>query len=141
MTIIKDFFELLGALWTPNAATFAAVSGVVASLLGLVMASRFAFRFRSAGVPDKDADLDDSVRIREVKDAIDRQEGVARWSGRTSALLLFSQVVIGGVLATSFAQSELDKRIVGVLGVLVLVSSLIHQQFRPDLKQRGARRR
>jgi hypothetical protein len=66
---------------------------------------------------------------------------VERWAGRANGLLLFGQVVIGGVLASAFVQDHIDKKMIGLLGLLVLVSSLVHQQFRPDLKQRGARRR
>jgi hypothetical protein len=70
-----------------------------------------------------------------------QQERVARWAGRANGLLIFGQVVIGGVLATSFVQSQIDQELIGLFGLLVLVSSLIHQQFRPDMKSRNARRR
>ena len=61
--------------------------------------------------------------------------------GFTNGLLLFGQVVIGGILASAFVQDQMTKPITGLLGLLVLMSSLIHQQVRPDIKQRGSRRR
>lgn len=42
------------------------------------------------------------------------------------------------MLASSFVQQSLDRGIVGILGILVLISSLIHQHFRPDIQLRGA---
>ena len=105
------------------------------------MTSWFSFRRKTPEVPDPHAKLEDMTRIDEIRDALQRNESVARWAGRSNGLLIFGQVVIGGVLATSFVQLQLDPSIVSLLGVLVLVSSLIHQQFRPDLKNRGARRR
>jgi len=38
-------------------------------------------------------------------------------------------------------QQSLSKEIIGVLGVLVLASSLIRQHYRPDLQLAGARER
>ncbi|MEN3370707.1 MAG: hypothetical protein V7609_2850 [Verrucomicrobiota bacterium] len=55
--------------------------------------------------------------------------------------LTFSQYVIGGVLASSFVQTQLSKEVVGFLGVLVLVSSLIHHRYRPDIKHRNGKQR
>lgn len=121
-----------------------AAASVLTALLGLVasvVTSWFSFRRKTPEVPDPHAKLEDMTRIDEIRDSLQRNESVARWAGRSNGLLIFGQVVIGGVLATSFVQSQLNHSIVSLLGVLVLVSSLIHQQFRPDLKHRGARRR
>lgn len=123
---------------------FGTAASVLAALFGLIasiVTSWFSFRRKAPDAPDPNTKLEDITRIDEIRDALERNESVARWAGRSNGLLIFGQVVIGGVLATSFVQSQLDRSTVSLLGVLVLISSLIHQQFRPDLKLRGARRR
>lgn len=85
--------------------------------------------------PEKDS------RLLEAKDELKRQESITKWQGNAATSLIFSQYIIGGVLATSFIQETLDSSIVGFLGLLVLVSSLIHQHFRPDLIARAAKER
>jgi hypothetical protein len=77
-------------------------------------------------------------RLEDAKLALERQKAVARTNRWTSGLLTFGQYVIGGLLASSFVQQSLSKELVGALGVLVLVSSLIYQHFRPDIQLRGS---
>ena len=134
-----DFANLLRQL--PEFGAAASVLAAVLGLLASIVTSWFSFRRKTPEVPDPHAKLEDMTRIDEIREALQRNESVARWAGRSNGSLIFGQVVIGGVLATSFVQSQLSQSIVSLLGVLVLVSSLIHQQFRPDLKNRGARRR
>jgi hypothetical protein len=55
-----------------------------------------------------------------------------------SGLLIIGQYIVGGLLASSFVQQSLSPALVGALGVLVLLSSLIYQHFRPDIRLRGA---
>ena len=55
-----------------------------------------------------------------------------------SGLLIFSQFVVGGILASSFVIRTLGENLIGLLGLLVLLSSLINQQFRPDLLRRAS---
>jgi hypothetical protein len=86
-------------------------------------------------------DYENETRLDDARDALRRQEFAARWSKWTLNLLTFGQYIVGGVLASSFVQSSLSKDVVGLLGVLVLVSSLIHQRFRPDLQYRSAKER
>ncbi|WP_157637585.1 hypothetical protein [Burkholderia ubonensis] len=119
------------------ASIFAATLGLVAS----IVTSRLSFRSKTPELPDPNAKLEDLTRIDEIRESLTRNESIARWAGISNGLLVFGQVVIGGVLATSFVQSQINHAIVSLLGLLVLISSLIHQQFRPDLKNRGARRR
>lgn len=125
----------------PEFGVAASVAAAVLGLVASVVTSWFSFRRKTPEVPDPHAKLEDMTRIDEIREALERNESVARWAGKSNGLLIFGQVVIGGVLATSFVQSQLQAPLVSLLGVLVLVSSLIHQQFRPDLKHRGARRR
>ncbi|WP_152625520.1 hypothetical protein [Vibrio parahaemolyticus] len=80
-------------------------------------------------------------RLVDVRKELARQKGIAKWQGMSATLLTVSQYVVGGVLTTSFIQDMLSSQNVGFLGLLVLISSLIHQHFRPDLKARFAKER
>lgn len=85
--------------------------------------------------PEKDS------RLLEAKAELSRQESTSKWQGFATTSLTFSQYIVGGVLTTSFIQDTLSSQVVGLLGLLVLISSLIHQHFRPDLKARFAKER
>lgn len=124
-----------------NTGAWLSILSVVAGLLVSLLAARLSFRGKFSSLPGENADYEEVIRIEEIKDALKRQASIARWTGRSNGLLLFGQVIIGGILSTSFAHQEIDKKTIALLGVMVLASSLIRQQFRPDLKQRGARRR
>lgn len=80
-------------------------------------------------------------RLIDVLRQLERQKSIAYWANVTDKLLVFSQFVIGGLLASSFVQDSLDGKIAGSLGVLVLFATLIHKHYRPDLRARGAERR
>ncbi|MUK45700.1 hypothetical protein GNP79_12185 [Aliivibrio fischeri] len=84
-------------------------------------------------------DYEFDTRLVDVKVELDRQCSILRWQSLAATSLTFSQYIIGGVLTTSFIQDTLSSNIVGLLGLLVLISSLIHQHFRPDLKARLAK--
>jgi hypothetical protein len=86
-------------------------------------------------------DWEHDTRIAEARRALQRQEAIAAWNDRTVNLLTVAQYVIGGVLAASIVQTFLSPGIVGFLGVLVVVSSVIYQRFRPDVKARNASER
>ena len=77
-------------------------------------------------------------RLQEVRDALARQESIARANRWVSRCLIFGQYIIGGLLASSFVQESISPHVVGALGLLVLISSLIYQHFRPDIQLRGA---
>ena len=80
-------------------------------------------------------------RLKELKTYLEAQESIEktnRWSG---GFLTVGQYIVGGVLATSFIQETLSGQIIGFLGVLVLVSQIVHQRFRPDLRAASARSR
>ena len=81
------------------------------------------------------------TRLVEARSVLRRQERVMAWDTRSMNALTFSQYIIGGVLASSFVQTQLSKETIGLLGVLVLVSSLIHQKYRPDTKRRNSAQR
>lgn len=80
-------------------------------------------------------------RIDEAKKAMAQQKSARRWSTISANLLTVSQYVIGGVLASSFVQEALSTRIVGLLGVLVLIASLIKQHFHPELSAANSQKK
>jgi hypothetical protein len=48
------------------------------------------------------------------------------------------QYIVGGLLASSFVQESLSPKLVGSLGLLVLIASLIKQHFHPELSVQNA---
>ncbi len=137
---------------TPSWGTIVAVVAVSLSLVAQLLRSRLVrFRvvrnveFANAKLAEVEQlfsiDSKNETRLEEARHVLRRQETSARWNKWSMHSLVFGQYVVGGVLATSFIQAALSKETVGVLGVLVLVSSLIHQRFRPDLQYRNASER
>lgn len=136
MKNLHDAFVLV-----TNVGPYAALAGAILGGFATLAMSFLSFRHRPPTAPDPTANLEELVRADEVKDSLKQNERVARWAGLANGLLLFCQIVIGGFLASAWVQEQLDKRLIGGLGVLVLLSSLLHQLARPDAKGRGARRR
>ncbi|HEX6376901.1 MAG TPA: hypothetical protein VFZ91_14410 [Allosphingosinicella sp.] len=115
------------------------LASTLAALVGALFAA-FARRKPETKASEGDPSPDQLVRLDEVRAALKEQERIAsrnRWSNN---FLVFSQFVIGAVLATSFAQSQLPPSVVGLLGILVLASSIMQRQFRPDVRARDAKR-
>ena len=129
-----------------DATVTAAMISALAALLAAVM-SAFTARLRldhvapSAPVDHGSSDPECDTRLNEARDYLRRQETMARWNCRAAASLTFSQYIVGGILATSFVQESLPREVVGFLGLLVLVASLIHHRYRPDIYARCARER
>jgi inactivated superfamily I helicase len=42
--------------------------------------------------------------------------------------------VVGGVLASAFVQSSFSPKVIGLCGVIVLVSSLFNQHYHPEVR-------
>ena len=81
------------------------------------------------------------THITEAKSYREGQLGSAKWSKLSSNLLIIGQYIIGGVLASSFIQESLNPKWVGALGVLVLIASLVRQQFHPELNADSSKRK
>lgn len=79
-----------------------------------------------------------AARIEEARDALRQQLSAAKWSRVSSNSLTVSQYIIGGLLASSFVQESLSPKLVGSLGLLVLLASLIKQHFHPDVSAETA---
>ena len=78
------------------------------------------------------------ARIEEAKDTFRRQTSSARWSTISGDFLSVAQYIIGGLLASSFVQESLSPKLVGSLGLLVLLASLIKQHFHPEVSAENA---
>jgi len=123
----------------------AVIAAATSALLG-GFASFYAFKVKPKDKAQKElynltSSPEKDSRLLEAKKELNRQERIAKWQGKSATSLTFSQYIIGGVLTTSFIQENLTQEIVGFLGLLVLMSSLIHQHFRPDLQSRFAKKR
>jgi hypothetical protein len=70
-------------------------------------------------------------RLKEVARAREERLSIQKSSKIAANLLIVTQYVIGGALASSFVQQALSPTWVGGFGVLVLIASLIQQQFHP----------
>ncbi len=139
--------------WLESISAVAALLGALPILFAFIVQffSRFvvardkrALAVNTAVVPETRTtapDWEADTRLSEARVALQRQETTLAWNRRTMNALIFSQYIIGGVLASSFVQTQLAKETVGFLGVLVLVSSLIHQRYRPDIKHRNGKQR
>jgi hypothetical protein len=78
-------------------------------------------------------------RIDEAKEGLNGQKSVAWWSSLASVLLTVGQYIVGGLLASSFVQSSLTPRLVGVLGLIVLFASICKQHFHPEVNAADAK--
>lgn len=117
----------------------AALLSAVATIIGAAGAS-WGTKQGSKEVTNAELSLIEK-RIKELSDYLANQEAIEKRNRISGGFLTVGQYIVGGVLATSFIQETLSNQITGFLGVLVLVSSIIHQRFRPDLKVAGARSR
>lgn len=139
--------------WFQSSSLIVAVVGIFASLVaGLVSASsergRAGFILRklkeSYGLSGRFGFGTDSTaqtvarRLQEVELELSRQNFISRTARLTTWGLTLGQYIIGGLLASSFLQEQLPHQFAGFLGVLVLLSTLIYQNFRPDKQMRLA---
>ena len=122
----------------------AAVIGAVAATLSALIPS-LAQKTESVSAALKSRTAEDEIglqaRLREAKNALRRQRRLSTAYRSAGSLLTFSQVVIGGVLTSSFVQQSLSKDLVGILGLIVLAASLVRQYSRPEVLFIGARQR
>jgi hypothetical protein len=78
------------------------------------------------------------TRMNEVTFSVqryNREATVQRWSNN---FLVFGQYVVGVALTSSFLQQSLTPTWIGILGLIVLLTTVIHQRFRPDAKKKIA---
>jgi hypothetical protein len=138
--------------FSPTLVALLGAAGAILASLGVKAFENFAIRrMTSRAKPERSVEHGRESRVdplqparqrlKDAKDALSRQKSLATTNRWMSALLTIGQYIIGGLLASSFVQESLTRQTVGILGVLVLLSSLVYQRFRPDIQLRGALRR
>lgn len=73
------------------------------------------------------------VRINDASVARTRSRVTAAGAKWASNLLISGQYVVGAALTTSFIQKELSPNLIGLFGVIVVVSSAVKQHYRPEV--------
>lgn len=92
-------------------------------------------------------DLDALSRLDDLKNLQTRYQNQVSRNSSAFNLLIFSQYVVGAVLATSILNGEGEagqsswQYAEEILGLVVLISTAIHQRFRPDLLANQAKAR
>lgn len=86
-------------------------------------------------------DLDALSRLDDLKDLQTRYQRQVSRNSSAFNLLIFSQYVVGAVLATSLLSGNEWAKAKELLGLVVLISTAIHQRFRPDLLATQAKSR
>jgi len=81
------------------------------------------------------------LRLKEVKASRSEQASTYKLSRLASIALSVGQYIVGGVLASSFVQESLTPKAVGAFGVLVLIASLVREQFHPEVNAKEARKK
>jgi len=123
-------------------AFFAVAATLVSGLLSLLSS-----RARSGGGPARhtsggiDQDPETSARLTDIRDQRVRHRNISLWNNAAANLLVIGQYIVGGALASSVVQTNLNAAVTGMLGLVVLLSSLISNRFRPDLRASQAKRR
>jgi hypothetical protein len=77
-------------------------------------------------------------RIEDARSIQAKRQGSATASTWSARSLTFGQYVVGGVLASSFVQTKISPPLIGALGVLVLLASLITQHYHPEVSAQVA---
>jgi hypothetical protein len=101
---------------------------------------------RSRKLPGREDDQLDPMKLIERRldyadSKILQYENDSTVNGYIKGMLLIGQYVIGALLTSAFVQRSLPADIVGAAGLLVLVCSTWNERFRPDLKEKGAKKR
>src|SRR5215475_12864731 len=94
-------------------------------------------------IPPRISPLDKAIksRIAEIQTVIKKERFNSRSNGFANGFLVFSQFIIGGLLASSFLKETLPSSIVGWLGLIVLLSSLVRQYYLPEVQSSKAKDR
>jgi len=113
-------------------------AGAVLSATLSAYAKRQGQHFRTANSQSDERDFRADVRLCETESLLSDEETRSKLYRYSSVSLIFSQFVVGGILATSFVSKHLGDEAIGALGLIVLGSSLINQHFRPDLLHKAS---
>jgi nanoRNase/pAp phosphatase (c-di-AMP/oligoRNAs hydrolase) len=142
---MNDLFEIL--IHRIDFSYVATSVGAVATILGL-LASALGTRprreiHRAENTPVEKASVDNGVaeRLEEARQALKRQVALAKAHRVGGGMLTFGQFIVGGLLASSFLQEQTSKTLIGILGLLVLASSIIRQHYQPESSSLAAHER
>lgn len=119
--------------FAPIAAAIAGALSVAVSAVLSLVARRIGRLKVAINEKEKERDFKSEIRLTQVQSILSQEidrRGIFRVA---SASLVFSQFIVGGILASSFVSKTLGETLIGLLGLLVLAASLISQHFRPDL--------
>jgi hypothetical protein len=141
--------ERIAVLISVASLTFGALTSFLARSASKTLSEVFAAifsrpspkRYRtqdSVATPSQVARQRALARIQEAREALHKQLSAEKWSRISGNLLTVGQYIIGGLLASSFVQESLSPKLVGFLGVLVLLASLLKQHFRPEVSAENA---
>lgn len=78
-------------------------------------------------------------RIDQARDVQANKRSDAKLFSFIAGSLTFAQYIIGGVLASSFVKTTTSGQLIGSLGVLVLIASLLTQHYHPEVTAQTAR--
>ena len=81
------------------------------------------------------------LREQEVRSALRKQQWDATLYSWSTGLLTFAQYVVGAILTSSFVTASMSSKWIGFLGLVVLVSSTVKQQFKPEAIAQAARKK
>lgn len=99
-------------------------------------------RSADAELPEPMSPLDGVMeRLAEAREVLRQQYNLAKAHRVGGGSLTFGQFIVGGLLASSFVQDHTSKTLVGLLGLLVLASSIIRQHYKPESSSIAARER
>jgi len=81
------------------------------------------------------------ARLREAKTTLEFQRLIEKFSKWSSRALLAGQFVLGGALTSAFVQQTLSTTLVGSLGLIVLLATIIRERFNPEASGNDAKQK
>jgi hypothetical protein len=136
------------------AATVASLSTVIAGLISVyatwlkeklktsdekaISKSSSAIQDNNSKTPEQKMQEHLKLRISEAMSLVQRYNLEATTNKWSNNFLVFGQYIVGVALTSSFLQANLTPTWIGVLGLIVLVTTAVHQRYRPDIKKRVA---
>lgn len=83
---------------------------------------------------DQVEDASDEFRLELIASKISSLENILSRYKLIAILVICMQYILGAALTSSFMEKEFDARVLGVLGLLVVIASAINQQLKPGEK-------
>ena len=119
-------------------ANTATATSVVITILGILL-SVFSKKETKTIIKQESIHIDN--RITEAKDKLKSIERYITFNQRANNMIIVGQYIVGAVLASSFIQESLSTNIIGLLGLIVLISSTAQQHYKPAQKVIAGKKR